>query len=179
MRKRAVLISAFPGCGKSTFYNKYSVYSESQEEQYKDCSNCKILDSDSSQFSWIWKDGQKTNERNPEFPANYIEHIKENMLTQDIIFISTHESVRNALKEAGLEYTLIYPDGSLKEEWIRRFKERGSSDGFIQTVEENWDTWIDQMEEETSNKIVLETEDDTLEMAIINKKIWEPKSSLR
>ena len=101
------------------------------------------------------------------------------MLTQDIIFISTHESVRNALKEAGLEYTLIYPDGSLKEEWIRRFKERGSSDGFIQTVEENWDAWIDQMEEESSNKVVLESKDDTLEMAIINKKIWEPKSSLR
>lgn len=179
MRKRAILIAAFPGCGKSTFYNKYSSYSETQDEQYKDCSNCKILDSDSSQFSWIWKDGQRTNERNPEFPANYIEHIKENMLTQDIIFISTHESVRNALKEAGLQFTLIYPDGYLKEEWIRRFEERKSPEVFIQIVSDNWDTWIDQLEEETSNKIVLENKDDTLEMAIVNKKIWEPKSSLR
>ena len=179
MRKRAILISAFPGCGKSTFYNKYSSYSETQDERYKDCSNCKILDSDSSQFSWIWKDGQKTDERNPEFPANYVEHIKENMLTQDIIFISTHESVRNALKEAGLQFTLIYPDGSLKEEWIRRFEERKSPEAFVQTVSNNWDTWIDQLEEETSDKIVLEDKDDTLETAIINKKIWEPKSSLR
>ena len=101
------------------------------------------------------------------------------MLTQDIIFISTHESVRNALKEAGLQFTLIYPDGSLKEEWFRRFEERKSPEAFIQTVSDNWDTWIDQLEEETSNKIVLENKDDTLEMAIINKKIWEPKSSLR
>ena len=65
----ALVISAFPGCGKSTYYN-----------MYKDTQ--KILDSDSSEFSWIKdENGNNTKERNPEFPMNYINHIKDNLHT--------------------------------------------------------------------------------------------------
>lgn len=176
MRKKAILVSAFPGCGKSTFYNKYSTYSDTQNEEYKEASNCKILDSDSSEFSWIWKDGVKTEERNPEFPQNYIEHIESEMLHQDIIFISTHQNVRQGLQEKGFSYYLVYPDRSMKEEWIKRYRERGSSEAFIQSLDENWDTYMDQMEAEQTNKIVLDKETDNLEDALL--KIWKPKTSM-
>jgi len=57
---RTRIISAFPGTGKSFYHNTH-----------KDTT----LDSDSSNFSWLADD--KTL-RNPEFPYNYIKHIKEN-----------------------------------------------------------------------------------------------------
>ena len=59
------IISAFPGVGK-TYYH----------ERNKEIS----IDSDSSHFSWVKdENGNNTKERNPEFPNNYINHIKENI----------------------------------------------------------------------------------------------------
>jgi hypothetical protein len=66
-----MIISAFPGVGKSHFYNTY-------KDEFK------IHDSDSSLFSWIVKDGQKI--RNPDFPKNYIEHL-ESLDPKDIIIV--------------------------------------------------------------------------------------------
>jgi hypothetical protein len=81
-------------------------------------------DSDSSTFD-------KT-----EFPQNYIEHIKQKMAEGCArIFISSHKQVRD---------TLIYPDKSLKQEYIDRYKERGNSESFISLLETNWDNWIDE-----------------------------------
>ena len=89
----AIVICAFPGCGKSVYYSLNSIY-----EGHKN--GKKILDSDSSLFSWIYdNDGNKTSKRNPEFPGNYIQHIKNNLNSQDIIFVSSHILVRKALRE--------------------------------------------------------------------------------
>ncbi len=139
----AKIISAFPACGKTyTFEN-------SQE-----CFNG-ILDSDSSEFSWIKdKSGNNTKERNPEFPNNYIKHIKDNMDKAEIIFVSSHKEVRDALKANNLEYTLIYPDIDQKSEWMWRFKNRGDDDSFINFISNNWDDFITDMDNEEYPKKV-------------------------
>ena len=83
----ALVISAYPACGKSTIFHNFSIYSGNEE-------GMKILDSDSSLFSWVYdKWGNKTNTRNPNFPKNYIEHIKEHLSTDDIIFVSSQKSI--------------------------------------------------------------------------------------
>lgn len=137
--KLAIIISAFPGCGKSKFYE------ESQN------TNLKVLDSDSSNFSWIKDElGNNTKERNPEFPNNYINHIKENLDKADVIFVSSHESVRKALEQNNLEYVLVYPNKNVnKEEWIKRFIKRGDSESFINFISSNWDKFISELELET------------------------------
>lgn len=148
MDVKAVLISAFPGCGKTYFYNKY-------KDVYK------ILDSDSSEFSWIKdSEGNNTKERNPEFPQNYIDHIKENLDTADIIFISSHKVVRDALAEAKIKFLLVYPHKALKNIWISRFRRRGSNEKFIEFISNNWKDFIyeiehDQNEFATLYKILL------------------------
>ena len=167
----AKIISAFPGCGKTTYYKKWSQYSkenvwrrwnngEQVFTQYDPTTPVgdKILDSDSSLFSWIYdENGNRTDKRNPEFPNNYIQYIKDHMETEDVIFVSSHKSVRDALKEAGILYYLIYPSRELKWEWISRFGKRGSSDSFIIFQIQHWDEFINQMEEETyPTKIVLD-----------------------
>ena len=128
------VIAAFPACGKS--------YCFERNEDYI------ILDSDGSKFSWIYPDGLETKYRNPEFPKNYIEHIKENIGKVDYIFVSTHEEVRNALTDAGIDFTLVFPEWSLREEWVGRCFIRGSGEKFCQLIADQWEDWLSQMEEE-------------------------------
>lgn len=127
------LYAAFPGTGKSHFF-----------EESKDSLN--ILDSDSSTFD------------KSEFPQNYIDHIKENIGKADIIMISSHDVVRNALVENDIDFTLIYPHVSLKEEYVQRYKDRGNADAFIELLEANWETWINECEfQQGCDKIVLDS----------------------
>ena len=143
---KTIVISAYPCCGKTFCYEKLG-------KQYI------ILDSDSSQFSWTTRKptqeeideygSQHTNTllgedyfkkeysermikvRNPEFPANYIQHIKNNIGEVDVIFVSSHLEVRKALQDAGIEYVTVYPDPDLIEEWVGRMYLRNSSESFI------------------------------------------------
>ncbi len=136
--KETTIISGFPGVGKTEFF-------KNQEGHGKTC-----LDSDSSNFSWVKdENGNNTTEKNPNFPNNYIEYIKDNIGKVDIIFVSSHEAVRKALEEANLKYVLVYPELSAKEEYIRRYKERGNSETFISFISGNWDNFINDMKNET------------------------------
>lgn len=130
------VISAFPACGKSYCFDNHQ-------------DDFSILDSDSSNFSWIKdSEGNNTAERDPNFPNNYIEHIQQNIGKVDVIFVSSLKVVRQALADNGIRVLIVYPNKSLKEEWIRRFRARGNNDGFINFISDNWDRFIDEIENE-------------------------------
>lgn len=136
--KETTIISGFPGVGKTEFF-------KDQKYHGRVC-----LDSDSSDFSWIKdENGNNTKERNPEFPKNYIEHIKENIGKVDIVFVSSHDVVRKALEESNVKYVLVYPELIAKDEYIRRYRQRGNDDGFIKFISDNWDSFINDMKNET------------------------------
>ena len=104
------------------------------------------MDSDSSNFSWIKdENGNNTKDRNPDFPNNYIEHIKENIGKYKYIFVSSHKEVRDALLDNCLFFYLVYPDDRRKEEFIQRYKDRGNDESFIQLVDKNWDNWLSEI----------------------------------
>lgn len=133
---KTFVISAFPGCGKSYCFNNY-------QDEFS------MLDSDSSEFSWIKdENGNKTKERNPDFPNNYIEHIKSKIGKVDIIFVSSHEVVREALAKNNIKTIIVYPSKIMKREWIKRFKERGNDDNFISFIFNNWERFIDNIDSE-------------------------------
>lgn len=125
---RTRIISAFPGTGK-TFYHE--AYPET------------TLDSDSSAFSWTKISGEKV--RNLRFPNNYIQHIKENIGKYEIIFVSSHREVREALLQNCLFFYLLYPNRNEKEMYLQRYKERGSSCEFIELISDNWDNWLKEL----------------------------------
>lgn len=126
---RTKIISAFPGTGKSTYHNKHKETT---------------LDSDSSNFSWITdSDGNKV--RNPDFPKNYIQHIKENIGKYEIIFISSHKEVRDALLDECIFFYLVYPDDNRKEEFIERYRNRGNDEKFIELVTNKWEDWMKEI----------------------------------
>lgn len=135
-KKRAVVISGFPGVGKSTTYALLK-------------KKLTIIDLDCSSFD-------KTN-----FPTNYIEYIKENLDKADIIFVSSQQSVRTALIDNKIHFTLYYPSKKRKKEFLKIYKDRGNSDKFIEFVNNNFERLINDIKEETEyNKIVLENEND-------------------
>lgn len=111
-----IVIAAFPGCGKSYATGIYP--------------HLHILDSDSSTFD------------KSDFPANYIRHIKENIGKCDVIFVSSHQEVRDALVEEGIFFTLVLPHPGDKESYIARYYARGSSDNFIKLIAEHWSEWV-------------------------------------
>lgn len=121
------IISAFPACGKThLFVNSTDLGL--------------VLDSDSSSYSWT-QDNNGDKVRNPEFPCNYIQHIKENIGKVDYIFVSSHQDVRDALHTSGLSWGLVMPHKSLLNEWIGRCYQRGDQEGFIKLIIDNWDLW--------------------------------------
>lgn len=130
------IYSVFPACGKTWLYE--------HQEDY----GLKILDSDSSQFSWIYVDNDyigSYRDRNPEFPANYIKHIKENIDEYDCIFVSSHASVREALDKEGIDFIIVYPEQSCKAEWVGRCfirEKNGESGCGAEKMYNNWDQWI-------------------------------------
>ena len=124
---KTLVISAFPGCGKTHFFNN-------NKDKI-------ILDSDSSLFSWIEK-----GVRNPDFPENYIKHIKNNIGKVDIILVSSHKVVRDALVENGIEFTLVYPSRDIKKSYIQRYIDRGSDENFIKLLTNKWDEFLDELE---------------------------------
>lgn len=130
------IYSIFPACGKTWLYE--------HQEDY----GLKILDSDSSQFSWIYFDDGNNGwrkERNPDFPNNYIKHIKENIGKYDCIFVSSHASVREALDKEGIDFTIVYPHLGCKAEWIGRCfirDKNGESGCGAEVMYNNWKQWI-------------------------------------
>lgn len=137
--KKAIVISGFPGIGKSHFF------------RLMEKSGKRVLDSDSSNFSWIEK-----GVRHPDFPQNYINHIKDNLHTSDIILVSSHNIVRDALVKNNIPFILVYPNRSIKEEYINRYKIRGSDNNFIDLLQKNWDNFIDDCENQIGcEKIII------------------------
>lgn len=133
----------FPACGKTWLCEQQKHFGVS------------IMDSDSSQFSWIYlnRDEQaQTNTavrriRNPEFPENYIAHIKSSIGKCDYIFVSTHLAVRKALESDGIDFTIVYPDHSCKAEWVGRCyirEQNGEKGCSAAAMLDNWDLWISE-----------------------------------
>lgn len=166
-KQKALVISAFPACGKSHCFKH-------GQDKYK------ILDSDSSHFSWI-KDGQgnNTDQRDPNFPANYIQHIKDNMYTADIIFVSSHDIVREALHKANIETIMVYPDYHLKDEWLRRMEERGNDHKFLDFISTNWDKFIETLHKENYGNVIIKQvlmgKDSYLNMELVEQFIQKIK----
>ena len=98
--------SAFPGCGKTTYFNN---------------TDKNVLDSDSSKFD------------KRHFPGNYLDHIERSIEDPNVdkILVSSHKDVRDGLVRRGIPFVLVYPERTIKEEYIQRYKDRGNNDSII------------------------------------------------
>lgn len=143
--KESVIICGFPGVGKT--------YAFDHAEEL----GLKLQDSDSSHFHWLYEDDDHefknplTNALgekfvNPNWPTNYIQYIeltgREQEIKPDFIFVSTHDEVIKALKDKHFETYILIPSIRMKDKYLERYKERGSSDSFIELMDKKWKDFI-------------------------------------
>ena len=88
----------------------------------------------------------------------YIQDVKKYFGKVDYIFIATDPEGMKLLNNEGFNITLIYPRNELRNEYLDRYIERGSSYDFIGRFMKHWDTWIDELkEQEYCKHIVLDS----------------------
>jgi hypothetical protein len=153
-----LVLSAFPAVGKSTIFKEaderglkpahvfFNDFTKEYEIQVPAGDGIPVFDSDSSKFDKEF------------FPGNYVKHIKDTLERLDdvIILVSSHEAVREMLRDQGIDYVLAYPERELKEEYIQRYISRGNTEGFIGMMKGAWNDFIDSCEADpASKKIVL------------------------
>jgi hypothetical protein len=68
----------------------------------------------------------------------------------------------------------VYPERNLKEEYINRYKKRGSPQGFIDLISSNWDSFLDELDNQQGcNKLILKQEQflaDVLDSLVVSDK---------
>lgn len=154
-----LVVSATPGTGKSTITKDAEKYGLKHcHVQFNDHTReyeltvpagpgVPVFDSDSSVFD------------KSEFPGNYIKHIKEVLrkFPSVVIFVSSHDNVREAMGDAGIKYVLCYPERELKGDYLERYEQRGSPEAFVKLMDEKWNDFIDsvQADKNAERKLVL------------------------
>lgn len=140
------VICGFPGVGKTYAYEKLQ-------------DKLKVMDSDSSNFSWT---DYTKKVRNPEFPKNYINHIKDNMGKVDLIFVSTHKAVLDELDNNDISYEIICPEKDLKQLYEIIYLSRGNTEEFVNLIMNKWDDFFKDMESSKNSGIHYLDENETL-----------------
>jgi len=141
-KQKGLVIAGFPGVGKTFAHQNMPL---------------KTVDSDSSRFSKT-ENGSK----HPFFPKNYIEHIKDMIEVADIVFVSTHKIVREALIADGISFCVVYPEIASRGVYMKRYAQRGSGQDFIDLVNNNWSNWIGEIENDERFGRVMLTGNTTL-----------------
>lgn len=62
-----------------------------------------------------------------------------------VLLLPAHRMVGNFLISQNLAFTSVFPKRGLKDDYLRRYRERGSSEGFVKLVDERWDPFVDNM----------------------------------
>lgn len=122
MSSATAVVAAFPATGKTYLASR---------------NGHRFWDSDSSRFSW-----SEPGVRHPEWPENYLAHIREGIEHQIDTLVSTHAEVREVLHEAGIPFTLVYPSEDQRDDYIARLNGRGSPPRLVTLIAGHWDEWI-------------------------------------
>ena len=168
-----MIIAAYAGTGKTTFCNKYKHaldfyvmpfkyknYYEIQKEHSGE--SIKAADDLQLRFGWqyIYYDALLKTIR--EYP-------------DEIIVIPTEMNIMNWLENDGIPFTIVYPDYSLKDEYERRFIERGNSERFINVFVGMWDEFIGTFEKaDFEDRVILKSDNQYLSDVI---KVTEARGS--
>lgn len=134
------VIAAFPGTGKTFFTSNVADHS-------------KVLDLDSSSYTGGHDINGKAN--NTKFPDNYIVDIQTQLGKVDILFVSIHREVLTRLIEKNINITVIYPEDSLKDEYINRFYQRRSTEQFINLFTKQWEASLRQLKSQKGCRHII------------------------
>lgn len=140
--KKTMIISAFPGCGKTYLYKnsdklKFKYLGKGQKFSF--------CDSDSSHYK-----------KQEGWERQYVDDLEKKLGTVDFLFISQHKGVLSELESRHIPFVIIAPDNSdwitderrmiIKQQWFGRFILRGNShisnfESWLELLKNNYDEW--------------------------------------
>lgn len=62
-----------------------------------------------------------------------------------VLLLPAHRMVGEFLVQNRLAFTSIFPKRCLKSEYLRRYRDRGSSTSFVELVDSKWDLFVKNM----------------------------------
>ena len=124
--RQGIVICGFPGTGK-----RYAI------ERMKDM--CKIVYLDETEFKWI---GTILKDFGLRYPKVYVNQIKKLQKTHDFILVPSDREIRDILKAYKIDYQIVYPDISLKNEYVGRAYLNNYNKEYIDHLVKNWDAII-------------------------------------
>lgn len=124
-----IIISAFCGTGKSYLSTNHS----------DECAEVEC---------WNYR-------KESDFPHNYIKAVLEKVGKVKYLLISTDPNILKELIKQVDQITLIYPDNSLKEEYMKRYCQRKSPYDFIGVLYMHWDEWLNDLKQQDYCKHIV------------------------
>lgn len=128
------IVSGFPGIGKSWLAQLYPKA---------------VRDLESSDFHWFKDPINDHQSPNPQWPHNYMETIKalDKSGMYRVVMVSSHASIRKYMADEKIRYTNICPQDTpeMKTIFMKRYRDRGSSEEFIQNMDEHWSEYVQGM----------------------------------
>ena len=140
--KRTMVISAFPGCGKTYLYENQDKLEFNCQGERKKFTFC---DSDSSHYK-----------KHDGWEKEYVEDIEKKLGILDFIFISQHDKVLEELNTRKIPFVIVAPDNAewlssrerelTKQQWFGRFVLRDNSHikdfpSWLESLKEHYDEW--------------------------------------
>lgn len=101
-------------------------------------------------------------EMNPEYPTNYINAIMENIDKYKYLVIPSDSRVLEGLKDKHIPYILCFPLHKAKEEYRKRYLQRGNTEEFINIFIGGWDNFMKSLQHDTYGTKIILTEDEYL-----------------
>ena len=126
-----IFVYASTATGKSTCGKKYKNVIDMESTIYKYLNNSEEKEAIK---------GNKDRKLNPDWPSNYFKKLEEVKDKYDYILISD-EVCNEFLLKNNYEYWWIYPSLELKEEYLKRCKDRGNTQDFIDYYNNLWEEW--------------------------------------
>ena len=131
---KTIIISAFPGCGKTYLYENQNniIFDIVGREK-----NLKFLDSDSSKYP-----------KSEHWEKDYVDDLMNKIGSVDVIFISQHNKVLAELNRRKIRFYIVAPSNDVeKDKWFDRFKHRDNShikdlESWFDLLNKNFDNWI-------------------------------------
>ena len=140
-KMNTVVISAFPGCGKTYLSDQKTMPVHYMGKLHW----VLFLNINSSEFP-----------KYPGWHADYVDHVESKIGTVDFIFVSQHENVLFELTKRKIPFVVVAPDNSewlsekekslIKQQWFGRFLLRNNSHikdfgTWLESLTAHYDEW--------------------------------------
>lgn len=161
-KDESLLIASFACLGKTTFTNKYPDLAVDIESiHYARKYMNKDLDDEVAKGDDNWKP-------DPEYPANYIKDVVDNIGNRKVIFLTTAVDALSELDRLNIRYSILYPGQNRRDQVLSDARKRGNDDAFVAFLDTllSTDAHRKSFEDLNADKFVLIDDDQYIERYI-------------